>query len=317
MIEAPVQTNKAPAKPTKDTPVTPADAIAHLRAIEKPIKEALAGQPDNNPAAFGLGEVRTIRNTGLTIASTTLQVADKKIGATVRGSDVQTKHGGTPTQITMNSDGKDTIFVPRRNDEGKVSFVNQATVGNAALQKGILKPQTLADYVHDAVHAVPNKEFTNAARVKPVEAKLPTVEGAAEVNQRVKAAGVLADKREKGTNFVASVMARKVDGAAETPRQEADRIAATKLAEQKKPDITGTLGSKVDPLVLESPQDQAARIAKIAADNQVKPDITGALKGKTPAAAQGGEKPSAQGEVKKQPGVWAGNTRMRGPGAFN
>lgn len=316
MIEAPGQTSKAPAKPTKDTPVTPADAIAHLRAIEKPIKEALAGQADNNPAAFGLGEVRTIRNTGLTIASTTLQVANHKIGATVRGSDVQTKQGGTPTQITMNSDGKDTIFVPRRNDQGDVSFVNQATVGNAALQKGILKPQTLADYVNDAVHAVPNKEFTNAARFKPVEAKLPTVEGANEVSQRIKDVGVLAEKREEGSNFIAGVMARRVGGAAETPQQEAARIAKIAAENKAKPDITGALGSKVDPLVLESPQNQAARIAKIDAENKAKPDITGALKGKPP-VAQVDEKPPVQGEAKKQPGTWAGNTRLRGPGAFN
>lgn len=101
--------------------------------------------------------MRPIRNQGLVIANTSLQVGGEKLGVNIRGREETAHQKTNPTLVTVNDGGKETIFEPRRNEQGQVSFVNKATVGEQGRKNGILKPQTLEDFVVNKVEQTPNK----------------------------------------------------------------------------------------------------------------------------------------------------------------
>lgn len=151
-------------KPTQDTPVSPTDAMTHVHSVVTGIQGTLAqglGEK-NNPDAFAMSQMRTIRNNGTTVAAGTLTIGEKTMGITIRGHDDAAKQRANPTTITIDNEGKKETFVPRRNEQGEVRFVNQATVGSAAKEKGIALPQTLDDFVHGEVQKTPNAAFTKA-----------------------------------------------------------------------------------------------------------------------------------------------------------
>lgn len=204
-------------KPTKDTPVSPAEAIEHLRGIEQKVKGHMEQLPDHNPDSFGLGNVRPIRNQGLVVANTSLQVGGDRLGVNIRGREETAHQKANPTLVTINQGGKETIFEPRRNEQGAVSFVNKATVGEQGRKNGILKPQTLEDFVVDKVAQTPNKEFTNQAAVKPVKPELALADGAPKIEVPV-AAGGGAAKVAQVPNLKVESDAAAAARAAATPR---------------------------------------------------------------------------------------------------
>lgn len=204
----------APTKPTKDTPVSPQDAIDHLRGIEKQVKGHMEKLPDHNPDSFGVGTVRPIRNQGLVIANTSLQVGGEKVGVNIRGREETAHQKTSPTLITLNEGGKETIFEPRRNEQGQVSFVNKATVGEQGRKNGILKPETLEDFVVNKVEKTPNKEFTNQATVKPAKPELTLADGAPQI------AAPAADAAKPPHRLAAALGATLEDPAAATARVE-------------------------------------------------------------------------------------------------
>lgn len=217
-------------KPTKDTPVSPADAMAHVHGVVTGVQGTLAqGLGDqNNPDAFAMSQMRTIRNNGTTIAAGNLTIGEKTMGVTIRGHEDAGKQKADPTTITIDNEGKKETFVPRRNEQGEVRFVNQATVGPAAKEKGIALPQTLDDFIHGEIQKTPNAAFTKAQAHKVGTGAKLGMEG---------------------------------------PQDQRDRIAATNLANARAGDITGI---KAPPLDVESVGDAADRARRVTAEQAVK-----------------------------------------------
>ncbi len=74
MVAAPPKDKKL----TKDTPVSPTDAMTHVHGVVTGIQGTLAqGLGDkNNPDAFAMSQMRTIRNNGTTIAAASSKQKD-------------------------------------------------------------------------------------------------------------------------------------------------------------------------------------------------------------------------------------------------
>lgn len=220
-------------KPTKDTPVSPTDAMTHVHGVVTGIQGTLAqGLGDqNNPDAFAMSQMRAIRNNGTTVAAGTLTVGEKTMGITIRGHDDAGKQKANPTTITIDNAGEKTTFEPRRNEQGEVRFVNQATVGPVAKEKGIALPQTLDDFVHGEVQKTPNAAFTKA------------------------------QAHNVGTGAKLGM---------EAPQDQRDRIAATNLANARAGDVTGI---KAPPLQVESVGDAADRARRTTAEQQARTGV--------------------------------------------
>ncbi len=308
----------APTKPTKDTPVSPAEAIEHLRGIEQKVKGHMGKLPDHNPDSFGLSAVRPIRNQGLVVANTSLQVGGEKLGVNVRGREETAKQKTDKTLVTVNDGGKETIFEPRRNEQGQVSFVNQATVGEQGRKNGILKPQTLEDFVVDKVAATPNKEFTNQATVKPVRQELSLQDGAPRVGAPEAAAPKLPQPPKLSVEGDEAAKAR----VATAPRGNgAPAITAGSgegLDKIKAPALSiegdGVSGQRV------RDTNDAARVGGQQRDATAAKTADSILAGsKTPLALEeataGGTGKGGAAAGKGQTGWRAGTTKLRVPGA--
>lgn len=325
-------------KPTKDTPVSPQDAIDHLRGIEKQVKGHLGQLPDHNPDSFGVGAVRPIRNQGLVIANTSLQVGGQRLGVNVRGPEDAAKQKTSPTLITVNDGGKETVFEPRRNDKGEVSFVNKETVGQRGRENGILKPQTLEDFVVDKVAQTPNKEFTNQATVKPVKQDLGLADGAPRIAAPATGEAKPPHRLDRAASWTVEdgdATKKRLDAA---PSTGAGRPVITAgsdvgLAAIKAPDFT--IEKAADAGVRSDGTRLAARAADQRADAErgAKADAIlaaghGGLKIEHPvdagqrvrdtnagAASAGGTDKAGAGAGKGQTGWRAGTTKLRVPGA--
>lgn len=307
-------------KPTRDTPVSPAEAIEHLRGIEQKVKGHMEKLPDHNPDSFGLGAVRPIRNQGLVVANTSLQVGGEKLGVNVRGREETAKQKTDKTLVTVNDGGKETIFEPRRNEQGQVSFVNQATVGEQGRKNGILKPQTLEDFVVDKVAQTPNKEFTNQATVKPVRQELALADGAPKIEAPAVAGG--ATKVVQAPDLKVEGDAAATARAAATPRGNGAPAITAGSSE-------GLAGIKAPNLTVEANTDAGQRVrdagvaAKvggqqrdIAAGQAADAILAGS---KTPLALEeatvGGTGKGGATAGKVQTAWRAGTTKLRTPGA--
>lgn len=221
-------------KPTKDTPVSPTDAMTHVHSVVTGVQGILAQGlgNQNNPDAFALSQMQIMRNDGKTRAAGNLTIGEKTLGLVVSGHDNTGKQKTDPTTITVDNAGEKTTFVPRRNEQGEVRFVNQATVGSAAREKGIALPQTLDDFVHGQVQQTPNAAFTKAQAHK-----------------------VGAGATQLGM---------------ESGQDQRDRIATTNLANERAGDVTGI---KAPPLQVEAVGDAADRARRVAAEQAAKAGV--------------------------------------------
>lgn len=301
-------------KPTKDTPVSPTDAMTHIHGVVTGIQGTLAqGLGDkNNPDAFAMSQMRTIRNNGTTIAAGNLTVGEQTMGITVRGHDDAGKQKSDPTTITVDKAGEKTTFVPRRNEQGEVRFVNQATVGPAAREKGIALPQTLDDFVHAEVQKTPNAAFTKAqAHTVGTGATKLAMEAPQDQRDRI------------ATTNLANARAGDITGIKAPPLQvesvgdAADRARQTAAAEKAKAGI-GIQQGQVQPGVLEQPGAEAQRLAGIAAKTTAD---AAAQEQRVKGAADGGlqleSRDSADARAGQKTGWRAGTTRQRTPGLTN
>lgn len=298
-------------KPTQDTPVSPTDAMTHVHSVVTGIQGTLAqGLGDkNNPDAFAMSQMRTIRNSGTTVAAGTLTVGEKTMGLTIRGHDDAAKQKANPTTITVDNEGKKETFVPRRNEQGEVRFVNQATVGPAAREKGIALPQTLDDFVHGEVQKTPNAAFTKAQAHKVGTGVKLGMEDPQDQRDRI-ATTNLANARAgdiKGIKAPPLEVESVGDAADRTRRVVADQAAKGGVGIQQ---------GRVEPGVLEAPGAEAQRLAGIqerakseaaAQDRRVQGTSDGGMQIESHAQAQ------ARSNQGTTTGWRAGNTKLRTP----
>lgn len=227
--------------PTKDTPVSPAEAVDHLHGTVKALQDKIRPQvPNYAEGAVELSDARAIRNGALTRVSTSLTTpgvepgVNQKTGYSIRGHEDPAGQKREPTTITETAPGgKTTTFALSRDDAGKIKATQVLTPEEQAAGA---QPKSLGQSIVEKVKGVPPAHFTQEGQKKVREQEVG-------IEHKVDERNRIADEQAKQRKQVLAeggLPKGIVDkDMVEAPGAADARVAQVKAAEAAKADTSG------------------------------------------------------------------------------
>lgn len=232
-------------KPTKDTPVDPAEAHGYVQQVTQAIGAKVASQvPDYADGAVRLeGTVPMNLSDRKRIASNFVTPSkepgqETKTTIVVSGPNTLAGQRKEPTTATLKQGDKSTVFAFGRDEDGRIAA--KEVLSPAEVAAGV-QPRDLKQFMADQAK-VPAAHYTKEAQAKIVRDKGLGMEKAIDEHNRVRDAQLAHAQRVRVEGGLPKGIVDK--GMVEDPSAADKRVAAAKAAEAEAPDVTGIKGAK-------------------------------------------------------------------------